>query len=186
MSLIDDVIKGRFSRGNKFYGTGNKAGSFNRALSDSVVKNPSLKSLKDNKQALSAVAKKYEEYIRSNEVTSGMAEKMLREVKKNDQNLTSSDIQVIERLFRHFSKVGASKAVAIKKPSKAEQRSAAIKEEIKPSPVRELPDFLTNRGSVSIKKNPWSSPDTQAGGSGGGIAAGANQGRTIRKPTLLK
>jgi len=68
-----------------------------------------------------------------------------------------------------------------------------MKAKLSPSPRRELPDFLKNRGSVSIKKNPWTTGSYNPG-SGGGINAGqggaslaggaASQG--FRKPGLLK
>ena len=192
MGSINDILPKRFNRGKEFQ-TGNKTGGFGRNLKNATIQSSSFSGLRDNISAIETVVKKYEKYIRSGEVTKGMEEKMLREVKKIDPHMTDNDIRITKAMVGYFGKGGASKetAAVTKEPSDAAKRRAAAKAEFKPAPRRELPDFLQKRGDISA--NPLSrQPYTPGSGGGinnpqgGGSLAGNAQssGKSFRSPKL--
>lgn len=176
MSMVDEAAK-RFAGGRKFK-SGNKTGGFDRKLKDAVIETSSFGSLRDNRDTVGKVIKEYEKYIRGEEVTKSMEEKIIREIKKSDSSLTNTDIKGIKAIVEQLSKKSSIETVEKKKTSASTKRADTKRDELRPPP-----DFL-RKGSVSVNKNPWSRSSTGIGGSGGGIASGSNQGRFTSRPKL--
>lgn len=185
MSLIDDVVNKKLPSGRKFRAKSGGAGNFKDKLY-SATRYGSLKSLADNQDIINDLAFKRQDKIRAK---GGYTRAMLeddysRAVSRG--NLTASDkkgLRAILESWHQGNAVDNKKAQAPKKTSDNAKRAKEADERIRPAPRRELPEFLQNRAKSSINTNPWAS---NIGGSGGGIGAGANQGRATRRPTLLK
>jgi len=115
MSMIDDVVGKRFSRGKDFK-RGKNTGTFGKELQKAVIESPSLSSLRDNVEGMREVVEHFEKYASGDNITDGMREKMVREFKKNNPNATRVDIESARSIFKHLSKAGKAKDdVAVKK-----------------------------------------------------------------------
>jgi len=183
MSLIDDIVGKKLPTGNKFQA---KVGSSNlqRKLY-SATRSGALKNLSDNQDIINSIASKRQSYIRSGKYTRDMREADFSEALRSG-NLSDDDKKDLAAILEHWGR-GEQKDIEdtkVSQPSRAEKRAEEAKKMFDPPPERDLPDFLQNRGSVSVNKSPWS--DADRGGLGGGISSGANQGAGFRKPTLLK
>jgi len=183
MSLIDDVVGKKIPTGKNFQakvGPGSLKNKLYAATSSGALSN-----LRDNKDLIEKIAKKRQDDIRAGKYNKDKMEADYNEA-LCDPSLTNDDKKDLRAVLSHW-KNGAKveNTTQVKKPSKADKRAAAIKKELNPSPIRDLPDFLQKRPAASVNTNPWSNPSS-LGGSGGGIGAGANQGKLPRRPSLLK
>lgn len=196
MSMIDDVMNKKIPTGRKFQA---KVGAGNvEKKVYAATRGGALKNLADNQDLINNIAQKRQADIRAGKYTRDKRIADYREALK-DKTLTKDDKADLKAMLEHWSKGEPVKSSDSKsssasvKTSKGSARAAAKKAQFKPSPRRELPDFLKNRGSVSVssKSSPWAAP-----GSGGGIASGlgggsasanpASRGGGYRPPSLLR
>lgn len=183
MSLIDDVVGKKLPTGRKFQA---KVGAGNaRDKLYGATRSGALKNLSDNQDIINQIASDRQADIRAgtygkDKINADMAKAI------KSGNLSADDQRDLQAILEHWSK---GPKLADKGPQKTElsdasKRRAEAKKQFKPAPVRELPEFLKNRGKTSINQNPWTG-HSDLGGSGGGIASGTNANKGFRKPTLL-
>ena len=185
MSVLGDVLKKKLPTGRQFQAKVGP-GSLEKKLYE-ATRSGALDNLADNQELIKQIATKRQSDIRGGHYTS---EKRKADVERafKDKSLSQDDKKELKGIVEYWGKGDQSSNTAPVKPaepSAAAKRAAEARARLNPEPVRELPDFLKNRASTSIFKNPWSG-STSSGGLGGGIGAGMNQGKGFRKPTILK
>jgi hypothetical protein len=177
MNMIDDVVGKKLPTGRKLQakvGTGNVQKKLYAA-----TKGGALKNLADNQDLINKIAEKRQGAIRSGKYNRGMMIADYREALK-DKTLTKDDKADLKAILKHWKEGEAVKPAEVKAvSSKSNTRADAKKAQLKPSPRRELPEFMKKRrGSTSINANPWAANPNKPG-SGGGIGSGLGGGSTI-------
>jgi hypothetical protein len=181
MGSIQDILGKRLPINDKFEGK-----KFKKNLSAAVIHSPTMGILKDNQDALNKVIGDSSNRTKLRRgLTKSEAKTMLQKIKKEGP-ISAGDERLIKKMLEgatreYRSKADTSKSTSSKteKQNKKTARKAAIKNELRPGPARELPDFLKNRGSVSAKANPWAPDASSPAGSGGGIGAATVDSRGI-------
>ena len=186
MSLLGDILKKKLPTGSKFQAKVGP-GSLEKKLYE-ATRSGTLDNLADNQELIKQIAAKRQADIRGGHYTSDERKSDIERAFK-DKSLSQDDKKELKGIVEYWGKGDepTSNAAPVKsaEPSAAAKRAAEARARLNPEPARDLPDFLKNRASVSVFKNPWSG-STSSGGLGGGIGTGANQGKGFRKPTLLK
>ncbi|OGY93837.1 MAG: hypothetical protein A2406_00600 [Candidatus Komeilibacteria bacterium RIFOXYC1_FULL_37_11] len=187
MGLLGDILKKKLPTGRKFQAKVG-SGSLEKKLYE-ATRSGALDNLADNQELIKQIASKRQSDIRGGHYTSEERKTDIERAFK-DKSLSQDDKKELKGIVEYWGKgdqsTGNTAPVKPTEPSAALKRAAEARARLNPEPVRELPDFLKHRGSVSVSKNPWSGAGNNSGGLGGGISAGMNQGKGFRKPTLLK